>query len=270
MKIKQSLIIVFLIGAIISGLLYLQSHRKYFEKEYKRYTLERKATAALSDFTNFCLSEFPASTRTDEIKSLRHCINIYSDWRYPPGTNLPEGEKQGQWLMAYAKGERDTPPPMECYYRSTALKRMLKTRGINSSLITLIRGKDNYPTHVILNVKNSENPARHEIHDPTYDVSFHGPEKTHPLPLKDMLIGNLDDIHPCNFEGECGWDLARADDLTLAQNKSYWEAAYHHDAKTLHYAPDRISLEQTYLLHGNHYNFCEAFTGWCKNMRPAR
>ncbi len=237
-----------------------------FFKESKQLDKKMAVTDVHREVVALCLKQFPADNKTDEIKSLRHCIfknSVFSDDK--EFESLWKNKiAMAKWLRSSVAKERDSFPPMECSYRSGTLVSMLRSVGYEAHDLVIPKNEDNFSDHVVVEVLNPDT-KKWEIHDPSYDVNFISLKDKAPLNIKEMLTIDKDDYMPCNFEGKCGWHLRTDEGIDLTFNKSYWNLAYIKDQNVL-YVTKRLDVNAKRPVYGENLSYCEWRAKWCNNI----
>lgn len=237
-----------------------------FERESFKSREVRLTALAHHNFAKLCLKKFQAKNETEEIRNLRHCLFVNSEFNTDKATAPIWKDKAGtaQWLFEYGQGKREKAPPMECSYRSGTLVGMLKSLGYKAHDLVIPQNVDNFNDHVVVEVLNPDT-NKWEIHDPSYDVDFVSLENRSRLSLKEMLTIDKDKYEPCNFEGKCGWDWKTSEGFALEFNKLYWNIAYVRDEDTL-YVTKRLDVNAKRPVYGENLSYCEWRAKWCNNI----
>ncbi|PZP56609.1 MAG: hypothetical protein DI586_03080 [Micavibrio aeruginosavorus] len=249
----------FLILAALGAVYELSRENKKTDEKMAVMDVHREVVA-------LCLKQFPADNKTNEIKSLRHCVfknSVFSDDKEfePLWKNKMAMAK---WLRSSVSKERNSFPPMECSYRSGTLVSMLKSAGYEAHDLVIPKNEDNFSDHVVVEVLNPDT-QKWEIHDPSYDVNFVSSKDKAPLDIKQMLTIDKDDYKPCNFAGKCGWHLRTDEGIDLTFNKAYWNMAYIKDLNVL-YSTDRLDIHAKRNVYGKQLSYCEWRKKWCNNI----
>lgn len=262
MKIRLILIsfIILAIGA---------SYGLYEYYEYRQERNERDlASRYLGDAAELCLKEFPAKNSHEKIRNLRHCVYINSEFRTDENlVSLWENEDVvASWMVNYMQKSVKNPPPMECSIRSGTFGEMLESQGFKSRNIIVTRNEDNFNDHVVRGVFNPDT-EKWEVHDPSYDVEFVSLKNKEVLGIKRMLRAGVDEFVPCNYEGQCGWDL-KTKELPLTYNKGYWNIAWIKETRTL-FTTQNLDVNAKRNVYGENMSYCEFRAKWCRDKIEA-
>ena len=139
-------------------------------------------------------------------------------------------------MFAYAQGESDEQPFLQCDGRSTAMLTTLRELGIESRLIFLYRPVPGYLSqHTTLEVFNPDT-QRWQVHDLNWDFYYVDSEMMERVSAERILFGSRDTLLGCPMEG--GTCTAEV----MEESASYFNALRYGYTFELWVNPDRFEL----------------------------
>jgi hypothetical protein len=157
-------------------------------------------------------------------------------------------------------GKSETGPHLECSSRTGIMLKMLENMGYQTREVIVYKAKDNFPSHVYLEVKNPKTESWH-IQDPDYDIFWKMKKTGARASVADLWSHRLKDFEPCLNDEKCGWNIINREGRKPKSIKGSFGLAYvqNHQTgeKTLHVNAARFPLEKRVLVDGRMESYCE-------------
>jgi hypothetical protein len=258
---------IFLFLAIVfaAAFFLFSSFKDYLKKNFA-WKLEASVNEPLEKFSAACLKQFPAGTESQKIVNMRHCIYVNTSFSVdkkmaPMWQDRPA---MMRWLYEHMSQPEKLPPLMECFYRAHTLSRSLKLLGYKAHTLTVTQDRDGFPDHVNVEVFNPDT-KKWEVQDPSFDIHYVSKKDKSVLGPKEYLTLGYDDILPCNFEGQCDWDLKTSEGFSIRLTQDYMGAAYIKYENTL-YLGRGYNENKKHDVQGKKISLCEFHPDYCKNI----
>lgn len=109
-------------------------------------------------------------------------------------------------MIAYAQGQQQHPPHLECSSRSGLMFGIMKALGYRVRGVDVYRHLDEFPAHSFLEALNPES-GQWEIYDTDHNIFWRDIETGHRVGITEVIAApDLDKMQPCLAGGVCGWD----------------------------------------------------------------
>jgi len=161
-------------------------------------------------------------------------------------------------------------PHMECSTRAGVFQSILRSINIPSRIITVYAPMDSYPSHVFIEIYNSDYDAW-EVYDPSYDVSYRATDYDgYPaayLSIEEIVRLGPEGVNPCRRE-RCGWG-SQTDTLETDSNdlKKYLSLAvrFDDDGSTTLINRSGFDTEALFVVGAEKKTFCEYRPHYCSS-----
>lgn len=128
-------------------------------------------------------------------------------------------------MLAYARGETDKRPHMECSSRGGLVQNVLAALGYRVRSVDIYLHARNYPAHSFLEVLNPET-QRWEIHDADFNIFWRDTQTGARAGIVDMMAAaDLNRFVPCLSPDHCGWHVETKPGKRIASMKERYGLA---------------------------------------------
>lgn len=161
-------------------------------------------------------------------------------------------------------------PHMECSTRAGVFQSILRAVNIPSRIITVYAPMDSYPSHVFIEIYNSDYDEW-EVYDPSYDVSYRAADLNGDpgayLSIEEIVRLGPGGVTPCRREN-CGWGSPTDTFETYSNDlKKYLSLAvrFDDDGSTTLINRAGFDTEAIFVVGAEKKTFCEHQPGYCSS-----
>lgn len=214
-----------------------------------------------------------ATSFDDKADAIRTFINKKTDHKIDEEFRAMEGneEKIVQTTLSYLKGEKQTPPHLECASRADMMEAMLMAEGYRVRSVSVYawdKEAQILRAHRFLETQNPKT-GNWQIQDPDLDLFWTINETGRRASMEDLIkLKSPKMATPCNSQGQCGWEIKSREGFDAARMHKYMALASIKDhqigKRPLLVNTSRFDLNEQLPIKGKEQTYCEYIPKNCR------